>query len=302
VTRHLGLDLGGTNIKVAVLERAVDGVGPPTNVATFQAPTEADGGPDHVVGRLIALGRQAIEQHGPIDTVGVGIPGLFDADLGTVVLLPNLPGAWPGHRVVAPISAALGLPVAIVNDARAFTLAEARLGAAAGCDTVICFVLGTGIGGGVVVNGQLLFGRHGRAAELGHQIILPGGPLCGCGNRGCLEAVATAAPFAHQAGYDTPHEAVEAARAGNPRALAALDTLADLLGIGIANMVTVFVPQRIVIGGGIATAGDLLLDRIRAAAQRHQSLVPADWYDVVPASLGSYAGSIGAALWGLEHH
>jgi glucokinase len=150
------------------------------------------------------------------------------------------------------------------------------------------------------VNGKLLFGRHGRAAELGHQIILPGGPLCGCGNRGCLEAVATAAPFAHQAGYDTPHEAVEAARAGDKRAIAALDTIADLIGLGISNMVTVFVPQRVVIGGGIATAGDLLLDRIRAATHRHQSLVPADWYDVVPATLGSYAGSIGASLWGLE--
>jgi glucokinase len=297
VTRHLGLDLGGTNIKVAVIERHGDAI---STVANFQASTEADEGPAHVVARLIALGRQAIEQHGPIATVGIGIPGLFNADEGSIVLLPNLPGAWPGQHVVGPIAAALGLPVRIINDCRAFTLAEGRLGAATGCDTVVCFVLGTGIGGGAIVNGQLLFGRHGRAAEFGHQVILPGGPLCGCGNRGCLEAVATAAPFAHQAGYDTPHEAVEAARAGDRRALAALDTLADLLGLGIANALTVFVAERVVIGGGIATAGPMLLDRVRAAVKRHQVLVPADWYDIVPATLGSFAGSIGAALWGTE--
>jgi glucokinase len=297
---HLGLDLGGTNIKVCVLASADDGA--PTVVHTTQGPTCADQGPTAVVERLAELAHQAISDVGDVVSMGVGVPGRFNASDGTIDFFPNLPGPWPGTPVRGLLSEAVGprVPVSLINDARAFTLAESTLGAAAGTSTAVCIVLGTGIGAGAVIDGRLLYGRHGRAGELGHQVVLPGGPLCGCGNRGCLEAVATSSTFAFMAGRPTAHEAAEAARRGDQRALAALDTVADYLGLAIANAVTVFCPERVVIGGGIAEAGDMLMDRLRSAADRHQTWVDHSWYEVMPAALGPTAGAVGAALWGLQ--
>ena len=164
-----------------------------------------------MVAKLIAAGLAAIERWGPVDGAAVGVPGLFDAETGRIELFPNLPGPWRGEPMVEPLAVALGVPVAIINDARAFTLAEARLGAAAGCATVACLVLGTGIGGGIVVDGRLHFGRHGRAGELAHHVVVPGGPACGCGNRGCLEAVASSGALAALAGAATAEDVVAAA-------------------------------------------------------------------------------------------
>ena len=299
---HLGLDLGGTNIKAVVRNPSGDGTAMQTStidslVYSTQIDTEANRGPDHVVDRMIELGRRCIAEAGDVACVGVAVPGLFDMDRGTTVFLPNLAGDWDGVPVVERLADGLGKPVAMINDGRSFVLAEATLGAAAGCDTVVGLVLGTGIGGGLVIGGRLHMGRHGRAAELGHQVIVPDGPLCGCGNRGCLESVATAAPFALQAGHPTPHDAVAAAIAGDWRAIAALDAIGDALGRAIANLVTALVPERVVIGGGIATAGDMLLSRIDEAARRHQRLVPDDWYDIVGATLGHLAGAVGASIW-----
>ena len=212
-----------------------------------------------MIANLAAAGRDAIERWGRVDGAAVGVPGLFDDRTGTIEFLPNLPGAWKGEPMTAPLAAALGVPTAIINDARAFTLAESRLGAAAGCETVAALVLGTGIGGGIVVDGRLHFGPMGRAGELAHQVIVPDGPKCGCGNHGCLEALASSAAITRLAGTATVHEAFAAAAAGDERAAAALAEVADYLGIAIANLVTVLVPERVVIGGGVAEAGDALL-------------------------------------------
>jgi glucokinase len=295
--RWLGLDLGGTNIKVAVL--AGDRGGPVEVVGSDSQPCGAHDGPPAVIENLAAAGRRAIERWGPIAGVGVGVPGLFD-DRGAIELFPNLPGDWRGVPLTAPLTEALGLPVSIVNDARAFTLAESRLGAAAGCDTVAAFVLGTGIGGGLVVGGRLHFGPLGRAGELAHQVIVPDGPPCGCGNRGCLEAVAAAGAITSQAGTSTVDEAFAAAAAGDERAASALAAVADYVGIAIANVVTMLVPERVVIGGGIAEAGEGWLSLLREATARHCVLVPPDWYEIVPARLGVTAGAIGAALWAMD--
>jgi glucokinase len=199
--------------------------------------------------------------------------------------------------MTAPLADALGVATSIINDARAFTLAESRIGAAAGCATVAALVLGTGIGGGIVVDGHLHFGPMGRAGELAHQVIVPGGPRCGCGNNGCLEALASSTAITRLAGMATVHEAFAAAAAGDERAAAALAEVAGYLGIAIANIVTVLMPERVVIGGGVADAGDALLALVREATARHCVLVPADWYEIVPAQLGRHAGAIGAALW-----
>jgi glucokinase len=294
-SRFLGLDLGGTNIKVAVVESGAE----PHVIGCDDRSAGAEGGPAAVIANLAAAGHEAIRQWGPVEGAAVGVPGLFDGS-GAIEFFPNLPGEWKGEPMTAPLAAALGVPTAIINDARAFTLAESRLGAAAGCATVAALVLGTGIGGGIVVDGTLHFGPMGRAGELAHQVIVPDGPKCGCGNHGCLEALASSGAITRLAGTATVHEAFAAAAAGDERATAALAGVADYLGIAIANLVTVLVPERVVIGGGVADAGDALLTLVREATARHCVLVPSDWYEIVPARLGRHAGAIGAALWAMD--
>ncbi|QIK73168.1 ROK family protein [Propioniciclava coleopterorum] len=283
----LGVDLGGTLVKVVLLR---DGV--VSERATV--PTVRGGAPATVAGLADVVAARVGREPG-IAGVGITIPGLFDAD-GNAVVVPNLPGSWGGQPIVAPVAAAAGRPVTLINDARAFGLAELELGAARGADTAIGIVLGTGIGGVVIVGGRLHTGAGGGAGEIGHQVLVPDGPPCGCGNRGCLEALARSGVIAARAGTATIVEAVEAARAGEPRARAALEEAAAHLGHGLANAVTLLQPERVFIGGGVAEAGSILLRPIEEALRRMAPLPPPESYSVVPAALGSWAGAIGAAL------
>ncbi|CAN5548675.1 ROK family protein [soil metagenome] len=304
MSRWLGLDLGGTNIKVVVIDRAAEASDEPGSrdpvVGQDQYAADAASGPGAVTANLVAAGRDAIERWGPVDGAGLGVPGLYDDDQGAIVFFPNLPGPWPGYPVRAQLQEALERPVAIVNDARAFTLAEARVGAAAGFDTVAAYVLGTGIGGGLVIGGHLLTGRHGRAGELGHVIVEPNGPECGCGARGCLEAVATSGALARRAGQPSTDAVFAAVASGDERAVAALRHVTDALGRAIAGVITVLWPERIVVGGGVAQAGEALFSPLREAVDRHVTLVDHSWYEIVPATLGPFAGAVGAALWAAD--
>lgn len=292
--RVLGLDLGGTNVKTAVVE--VDDDGAAEVVVHGSGPTDALRGPEAVAQRMVDLGAQAVEQHGPVAGVGVGVPGLFDFDGGEIVFFTNLPGPWEGFPLRSRIADGLGLPASLINDARAFTLAEGTVGAARGCRSMVGLTLGTGVGGGVMIEGKLLFGAFGVAGEIGHQTIDPDGPVCGCGNPGCLEAFTRGPVIAAAAGTDSVEEAIAGMVAGDPRCRSALEAAIDHLAVGLANVVTVIGPERIVIGGGIAEAGDVLLDPIRAAVRERVTLVPPEQVDIVPAELGSAAGAIGAAL------
>jgi glucokinase len=294
--RFLGLDVGGTNCKLAVLE--IDGDRQEL-VATATIPT-GPGDPADVLGRLAAVATELVAAHGPVAAAGAGVPGLFDEDRGRAVFLPNLPASWTGQEVAGPLAAGLGVPVALINDARAFTLAESRMGAAAGCPTVVCLTLGTGVGGGVVVDGRLRFGPHGRAGELGHQVIEVGGPPCGCGNRGCVEAFAAGSALCRLGGRATPEAVFAAAAAGDARAAAAVAAVVGRLAVGIANLVTVLWPERVVVGGGVAAAGERLFGPLRAAVAASAPLVDPSAYEIVPAALGPAAGAIGAALWARE--
>jgi len=293
--RNLGLDLGGTSIKVALLERSRTGF----NVAwTDQRDTEAWQGPDGVTQNLIDAALEAIESGGPVASVGLGVPGLFESDTGNVVLFPNLPGPWNGYPLRTTLEDAIGRTVWMVNDARAFTLAEGTMGAGAGYRTVVCMTLGTGVGGGIMMDGRLYRGAFGVAGELGHQTIDPDGRLCGCGNRGCVEAMARADVLAELAGKTSAEEVYTSAAQGEADSLDAIRQVAGYLGIGLANVVTLLGPDRIVIGGGIVEAGELVLGPIRDAVRARVTLVPTDLIEVVPASLGKSAGAIGAALAG----
>lgn len=294
---HLGIDLGATNLKWAVVERAGADW---STVDRGQVPTRATQGPDAVIGRLIEIGRGRLAAWAEMSTVGIGVPGLYDPAAGTTRFLVNLPGAWADRPVAAPVADALGLPCRLINDARAFGLAELRLGAGQGVSSMVGLTLGTGVGGVIVIDGRVLQGHDGTAGEIGHQTIDPDGPLCGCGNRGCLEAFAKADRIAAACGAESAGEAVQAARRGDQRALDGLSEIGGYLGIGIGNLITLISPDRVVIGGGIAAAGELLLAPIREELRRRVLTTSLDRVELVTAELGTWAGAIGAGVHGAE--
>ena len=217
-----------------------------------------------------------------------------------------VPGQPPGRagrasRSPGPVGDALGVPAALINDARAFGLAELRLGAGRGASSMVGLTLGTGVGGVIAVDGRVHQGHDGTAGEIGHQTIEPDGPWCGCGNRGCLEAFARADQIAggvrhghgRGGGRAGPGRRRRGRCAGWPRS-------GRYLGIGIANMITVITPDRVVIGGGVSAAGDLLLGPIRDELRRRVRTTSLEEVEIVTAELGTWAGAIGAAIHGAE--
>jgi glucokinase len=249
-----------------------------------------------VLERMIALGGRA----GEVDSIGVALPGLFDAE-GHALLLPNVHGDWAGRPVRAPLEDGFGQPVRLINDGHAFALAEARVGAAQGAQDVMCIVCGTGIGGGLVLGGRLHLGLRDRAGEIGHHTVVLDGPPCNCGNRGCLELYAGSRAIARAAGKTSFDEVVAAARAGEEASAQALERAARLIGVAIANLTIFLTPERVVVGGGVAEGGDLLLEPLRDEVRlRAGHVAPLEQIEIVPAALGPWAGAIGAALWGAE--
>jgi len=297
-SRHLGLDLGATNLKWTVVEHAADGSW--RALDRGQVPTRAAGGPDAIVPQLADVGAEAMGRWPGVVTAGIGIPGLYDPVAGVTRFLVNLQGPWDGYPVAGPVSAALGVPVALINDARAFGVAELRLGAGRGASSMVGLTLGTGVGGVIAVDGKVHQGHDGTAGEIGHQTIDPDGPACNCGNHGCLEAFARADRIAEACGTASAEEGVERARAGDAAAIEGLRRVGRYLGIGIGNMIVVLSPDRVVIGGGIAPAGDLLLETARAEIRRRVRTTSVAEVEIVTAELGTWAGAIGAAIHGAE--
>ena len=246
------------------------------------------------------MGAEVTAQTPDIVSVGIGVPGLYDPATGCTRFLVNIPGAWAGRPVAGPVGESLRLPAFLINDARAFGLAELRLGAGRGAASMVGLTLGTGVGGVIAVDGRIHQGHDGTAGEVGHQTIDPDGPWCNCGNRGCVEAYARADQLALACGTATAEEAVARARAGDVRALDGLAQVGRYLGIGIANLVTIISPDKVVIGGGVAAAGDLLFDPIRAELRRRVRTTSLDPVEIVAAELGTWAGAIGAAVHGAE--
>lgn len=302
----IGVDVGGT--KTAALRLSPDGA--ILDRATLPTPAQDPAASLQIVGD--AIGKVLDDG---VTAIGVGAAGMIDVPTGTIVFSPNF--TWRGVPIAAELSERFGLPVTVDNDATAAAWAESRLGASAGFEDSLFVGVGTGIGGGIVAGGRLIRGAHGFAGEVGHVIVEPDGPACGCGNHGCWEQVASgqtleregaeavaadpASSFAIRAGRRTSSITGEfvaaAARDGDPVGQRIIRDIGRRLGEGIAGLVNVLDPAIVVVGGGVARIGDVVLDPLREAyraaveGRRARPDVP-----IVPAALGNDAGAIGAAM------
>ena len=312
----IGIDLGGTKISTGLVSESAQ------VIARDYRETLATEGEDEVIGRMVdaahTVMREASVTADQVAAVGVGSPGPLDIKTGIVMGAPNLQG-WECVPLKQRIEDALGIPTFLENDANAAALGEHRFGAGRGFDHMIYVTVSTGIGGGLILGGSLFYGVDGMAGEIGHTTILANGPRCGCGNRGCLEALASGTAIARSAreslvsgvptimtelaggdpGRITARLVAEAAEQGDAEAHRILIEAMNYLGIGMANLVNLFNPQLIVIGGGVASIGDELFESVRRAVMRHALPATKKSVQIVPAKLGGDVGMLGAAAVGL---
>jgi glucokinase len=311
----LGIDLGGTNIAAGALTE--DGQ---QHFAMHSEPTRAELGAAGVMERMARLSERVIAEtcaatgatRAQFVGVGIGAPGPLDREHGIVVVAPNL--GWKQVPLRDTISAALDLPAALDNDANCATLGEWWCGAARGKRLVIGVTIGTGIGGGLLVDGQLFHGASDVAGEVGHMTIDSTGRRCSCGNYGCLEAYASGTAIAERArealagggqsrlaelvGDDlsciTAQTVFDAARLGDAVALEVVRETARFLGTGLANLLNIFNPDVIVIAGGVTQAGNALFEPLRQEVRRRAFRAAVDACEIVPGTLPGTAGVVGA--------
>ncbi|MCG7210435.1 ROK family protein [Streptomyces arenae] len=296
--RHvIALDVGGTGMKAAL-------VGPDGELLhQDRRATGRDRGPDAVVAAILdfaadlrAHGEQQLGE--PAAAAGVAVPGIVDERAGTAVYAANL--GWRDVPLRALLADRLGVQVALGHDVRTGGLAEGRLGAGRGADRFFFVALGTGIAGGFGLDGRVESGAHGFAGEIGHIVVRPQGAPCPCGQRGCLERYASAAAVSEawaQACGDPDADAADCAKAvtsGDPNAVRVWGGAVDALADGLVTALTLLDPRVLIIGGGLAEAGDVLFEPLREAVERRVTFqkLPA----VVPAELGDTAGCLGAGL------
>jgi glucokinase len=304
----IGIDVGGTGVRaVAVL---ADGQ---RAGKVHRAPLKSRERSE-VLGRIVDVVAQATaEVSGTVAGIGVGLPAFLELPEGIVRLAPNLP-ELNGWKAAEELETALRCPVAVENDANAAAFGEHWLGVGAGRDPFLLLTLGTGVGGGIVLNGEVLHGRRGMAAELGHITVYPDGAPCGCGARGCLEAHASATAIVRMFMEETarmeeaafrevygPREDVtaqalaELAARGDTPAFTAFARAGTALGIAVGTLVHVFDPAAVALGGNVAAAWDLLFPSLWEELLARASLSLRDGFALLPASLGSDAGAVGAA-------
>lgn len=280
----LGVDLGGTAVKLGTC----DAKGRIRDSASI--PTRPDRGPRAVVADIAAAAR-SLRGFGSVAACGIGAPGPLDRRRTKVLVAPNL--GWRAVPLPRLLARALGKPVRLENDANCAAVAEARAGAGRGASSIALFTLGTGVGGGIVLDGRLWDGAAGGAGEFGHLTLHPNGPRCACGRRGCLETYASATAVARAAGTADARQAFELK---TPRARRAVRVAADALGSGIAMVFNALQPERFVLAGGMALAGGDFLAAVRRAARSRIFAAYRKDLAIVLATLGNDAGWIGAAL------
>ena len=300
----LGLDVGGTKLAAGV----VDGRGRVRSFAVTS--TRPEEGPESGLERLFALGREAVEESGvpwaEIGAVGIGSGGPLDAARGVLVAPPHLPG-WRDVPIVALAEQALHLPVALENDATAAAAGEHRYGAGAGVRHMVYLTISTGVGGGIVIDGELYRGATGNGGELGHVTVdCEGRPCRGCGRRGCLEAYVSGTSISERAqeagmGEVSASDVAAAAQAGDPVAIEVWDATTTALACGLTSIVNLFEPELVVLGGGVSTTtGEQLIgparERVRAEAMGAAGRAA----EIVQSALGDHVGVVGAAAIAYE--
>ena len=283
----IALDLGGTQTRAAL----VDAHGNVSNRVSL--PTPAQDGGDVVVATLVAAAKQAAGSETEIIGVGLSSPGPLDTEKGITIDLPTIKG-MTNYPIRAALEAKLNLKVHLENDGIAAAIGEWKHGAGKGLQSLVYVTVSTGIGGGVIVDGNVLHGRKGMAGHVGHLAIYPDGLRCSCGNTGCWEAYAAGPAFTARAKAKSAADVFAAAKAGDATAQKHVDEEARLLGIGITSLLHLYSPETIIIGGGLSNAFDQLHPGIDAYIRQNAMLAFKD-VPVVRAALGGNSGLIGAA-------
>nr|WP_050816516.1 ROK family glucokinase [Brevibacillus laterosporus] len=305
----VGVDIGGTTIKIALLN-------PNGEIITkTQIPTPVSEGEDAIIGQMTNTIDQLMAEQGFTKEeaygIGIGVPGPVDTDTGFVYEAVNL--GIKDTALKAKTEALTGLPTYVENDANAAALGEMWRGAGQGTDNLVAITLGTGIGGGIIIDGKIVHGVKGVGGEIGHVTVNPDGPLCNCGKKGCMERYGSATAIivgietaakegrsAHLAkqlaekGSLTAKDAFDAATEGDLAAQEVIDQAAFYTGFGLSHIANLLNPAKIVIGGGVSAAGDALFSLIRKSFDTYTWKIAADSCEILPATLGNDAGVIGA--------
>ena len=309
---RIGIDVGGTNVKIALVDEK--GKIKYSN----SVPTRAEMGYEYTVNNIkqaiYDLLKETKLEPKNIEGIGFGFPGQVDYKSGIVRLAPNIPG-WVDVPIAKLIEDEFHIPTRVDNDVRCAALGELNFGAGKGCENLICITVGTGIGSGLIVNGKLVRGASNAAGEIGHiKLQMNGGPICGCGDTGCLEAFASgpsivamaedyirggkSTKFREMANSNpiTPYIVCEAAKAGDPVAKRIFTIMGEYIGIGMASVVNLLNPEKIIVGGGVADAGEILMTPLKETLKKRAMKIAGEAVEVVSAQLGNTAGVIGASL------
>ncbi|MGL5635029.1 MAG: ROK family protein [Sarcina sp.] len=301
----IGIDLGGTKISTAIAN--LDG----KVQSLFVVPTEAELGEKKVIENIVnSIEKVIVEGKSTLDEIaciGIGSPGVLDLEAGSILASPNLP--FSNFQIVSELKKSFDVDVYLDNDANVATIGEYVLGAGKGKENIVYVTVSTGVGGGAIVNGELYRGATANALEVGHMTLDPHGPICGCGNFGCLEALSSGTAIAKKARqaveskietslrqYDkiTSYEVFVEANKGDSLANEIIDSALNYLGIGIANIITMFDPSMVIIGGGVSNAGDRIFEKVKQVVKRRNFKVMSDNCEIVHAKLGTDAGVLGA--------
>ncbi len=300
----IGVDLGGTLIRAVRTDLGGE------KVARSQLPTEAESGGEAVMERVNTIIEEILREVELDEVLGIGIgaPGPIDAD-GRIYNPPNLPD-WGDFSLTERIFDRFKRPAFAGNDANLAALGEHRFGAGQGVDDMVYMTISTGIGGGIISGGSLLLGARGYAAEVGHQTLVAGGPICGCGQPGHLEALASGPSIARNAkerleagtssiisdyGEEITSKSIaEAARAGDELAQELFAQAGFYIGLGLVNLIHILEPKRVLIGGGVSLAGDLLFEPIRETVDQQVMSPIYREVEILPAALGADVGLMGA--------
>jgi glucokinase len=296
------VDIGGTKIAVGAVRE--DG----RIVKQCECPTEPEKGFQQAVKRVATMLRDLSDSGVELAGIGVGCPGPLNPFSGVIGDVGTLPG-WQGGNLVDELQSEFGLPVAVENDADAAALGEARWGSGASSGNFIYVTIGTGIGGGMLLDGRLYRGVDGAHPEIGHQVLDASGPRCYCGARGCWEILASGPAMVSwmcdrqpDKQFANASDVCEDARRGDPLALRCMQREGYYIGLGLANLITVFVPHKIALGGGVMKSSSLFMNTARTVIREICTQVPSERTQIALASLGPDVGLLGAArAWLLRY-